>query len=688
MTSAFFLLVALFLAPIIGGGLGELTNGILQILIFTAIVLRLWSSREWVRAPGMLALAGFLAVAIMSAFFTEAVYYSLKQLLFLFACVGGYLLAADVCRDRRVAAVAVWAAAVSALGICVFGIRDYAIMAGGGAKFWHTLLGSGEHARLFGTFLNPGFFAGFLVISLPVTLGVYLATRRTVFAALAGLSLVVQAAALMLTGTKFGFIAAGLALVVFLVLAIITKSLTRARAKRLLLIAAIALPVVIVFSAPLTSRFRAAEEGGSQVHSTVFRKYTWASTLHMIEDKPLTGVGPGAFEIAYTRYAVAGPTKLAHQSYLQTGAETGVVGLAAFLAALFAIAFACLAGILRGGPTESDENDAESMGWEDIIPNGGWRIVSCAVFAALVGSAARSLADSDWYIIGIALPFWVLAGVLAAQSVASSKTLAIGKAARIVLTLACAVLIAASLSFGLGDYFASGAATGSPVTALERALAVSPLNSDVHQELGRYLGVVAGRPAEAEEHLHTAIALAPTDAASYFTLGTVALQNDDQKGAIGYFRQTLKFNPHSTQALLFLANAYQATGDRQGYESSLKRLIEIESSPYERIKGAPEVVDNTFAFAHFCFGHKYLEEKNYPRAVAEFTSAIERLERWRSNKQMLRLARFTGMTTPEEEQRLLTLLRDSYFGLAEAYSGMGDRAEASGARTKGAAINP
>ena len=679
MISTILLLTALILAPVIGGGFGELSNGILQILIFAAIVLHIWASRKssvvWPRVPGMLPLTIFLAAVIISAFFTESIYPTLKQLLFIIACLGGYVLAAALGRDRKTAAALVWGIALSALFICLFGIRDYAISTGGGAKFWLALLSSGEHMRLFGTFINPGFFAGFLVITIPVTLGVYLATRRASFAALAGLAFIVQISAVLLTGTKFGIASLAAALFVFFILAIFTKSLSRVRLRRLLLIAVVSIPLLLVFSSPFTSRVREAGAGGTQVHSTEFRKYAWLSTINMIKDQPLTGVGPGVYDTAYARYAIAGPTKYAHQSYLQLAAESGVVALVAFISAFIAIACTALSRLFRYS-SQAEKDDI----WEEMVPTDAWRLISCAIFAALAGSVIRNLADSDWYIIGIALPFWILAGVLVSRLATTDNAHSTGKIARLGQAALCVIMILLSASFGKGDYFASNA------DDYRLATLVSPMNPKYHREYGKYLAFTANDATEAIKEIKKAIRLAPSDASNYHTLGMVYFQYDHPKSAIIQFNKSLKLNPNSTQTLYQLSQVYYTLDNMKALESTLKRLIEIEKSPYERIKGVPELVDVTYAYAHAYFGNQYLDRKDYKDAVREFESAIDRLERWRSNKQILEMARVTGMLSEGEETSLLDLLRESYFNLQDAYNGLGDKAKAIEARRKGERI--
>lgn len=73
----------------------------------------------------------------------------------------------------------------------------------------------------------------------------------------------------------------------------------------------------------------------------------WETAGRMLADRPLTGVGAGAFAAAYDRYATraddpfrsggsfVGGVYHAHQMYVSIAAESGLIGLAAVLAALF-----------------------------------------------------------------------------------------------------------------------------------------------------------------------------------------------------------------------------------------------------------------------------------------------------------------------------------------------------------------
>lgn len=689
LPSTVLLLLALVLAPIIGGGLGELASGTVQILVLAAVACRLISrkggGRLWARVPGLWFLVAFVLLTLISAFQSRAIYFSLTQLLFVSTCLGAFVLAATLCRGSRVAAMAVWALVLSALYVSGAGVQHYIIESGGGAGFWKALTSSGDHSRLFGPFINPNFFAGYLVIALPVTLAVFLTTRRPLLAALPAMGFVFEVTALMLTGAKFGLIATAAALVVFLLLAVVTKSLGRRSLVRLLAVAAVLAPLLIVLSPLVASRVREASAGGTQVHSTAFRVYTWKATMRMIEDQPLLGVGPGVYAFTYPRYTIAGPTKFAHNSYLQVAAETGVPALLALLLLLVSIGWRSVRGVARGRDEDvPNEPVSDSITWADFLPTGAWRLVSCGLFAALVGSSVRSLVDSDWYVIGIALPFWVVAGVLVSRSGAAEQNASLGKILRPALLVACAAFIALSASFAIGDYWATQAKeaaadneTRQTVELYSRAVAVSPLNPEYRRQLGLWLGLGEGELGAAYREIDTSIRLAPnTSEGGWKARGMLAGAKGDWPIAISSLDTALKFNPNSTDILTYLATAYRSSGDVPGYETTLRRLLDIEKSPYEQIKGTPEIVDTSYAYAHAYFGRRQLSRKHYPAAAAEFKAAVDRLELWRASGLMRKLQTMMGMSSKAEDESRLDLLRECYKGLAAAYSAMGKQTDA------------
>jgi putative inorganic carbon (HCO3(-)) transporter len=104
----------------------------------------------------------------------------------------------------------------------------------------------------------------------------------------------------------------------------------------------------------------------------------WRGALAMIRDNPWLGVGWGAFQKAYPRYMVLGghPVKLAHNNYLQVWAETGIVGLNAFVG-LWLVFFYTFWRKLRD------------------VAEDNMRGIVCGLGAGIIGFLAHSYRDDD-----------------------------------------------------------------------------------------------------------------------------------------------------------------------------------------------------------------------------------------------------------------------------------------------------
>jgi O-antigen ligase len=142
--------------------------------------------------------------------------------------------------------------------------------------------------------------------------------------------------ALFLSLSRGGLLALGAALVVAVLMA--------GRWRRLIVVTAgvVVLVAVGYFTtfAPLPARERVLEVGNGTGRTDV-----WTVGMRMVAAQPFTGVGAGNFEIASIHYLlrpgviaddefIISVPKIAHNSFLEPLAETGIPGLALFLAIL------------------------------------------------------------------------------------------------------------------------------------------------------------------------------------------------------------------------------------------------------------------------------------------------------------------------------------------------------------------
>ncbi|WP_352431836.1 O-antigen ligase family protein [Pyrinomonas sp.] len=226
-----------------------------------------------------------------------------------------------------------------------------------GKLFWFAEL---KQAVPFGPFINRHHFAGYMELALALPLAIALAggaveaDRRLLYGFAAGL----MGIALIMTNSRGGLVSL-VAEIIFLI------SLTEFRARKAEELTAadaasgwrpvlvrLGVSFALLFAIVFGSLLYGGEESLSRFIGTVNsqdpttgRAHFWSVTLDIIRDRPLLGVGLGAYSVAYTRYDTRGGqfrVEQAHNDYLQTLSDAGVIGAALgllFIVALFRLGF-------------------------------------------------------------------------------------------------------------------------------------------------------------------------------------------------------------------------------------------------------------------------------------------------------------------------------------------------------------
>ena len=280
----------------------------------------------------------------------------------------------------------------------------------------------GDYIRAFGTFEQPNPFAGYLALILPVALGLVfqvsgfklrrigtsnlkLETLNLTFVAFAALAFVAMLAAVVMSWSR----GAWLAVTAGLIVTVIVQS---RRAFVLTLIAAFVLTFVILLSSinvipdVIAARFSGVADyfgvfdvRGVKVDDANFavveRMAHWQAAWGMLHNHPLLGVGFGNYAVVYPEYALPrwdDPLGHAHNYYLNVAAETGFVGLAAYLV-LWAVAF--------------------WQGWRAVRASQGmWRSVAAGLLGMLVALSAHNLFD-NLFVHGMAVQVGIGLGMVA-----------------------------------------------------------------------------------------------------------------------------------------------------------------------------------------------------------------------------------------------------------------------------------
>jgi len=289
-----------------------------------------------------------------------------------------FALLAPLVRSRVFAAKAVSVLAAGLFVASAFGLfQHFADPSFGNTPFW-TRIG-----QINATFKDPNAFGAYVCLAVPLLLGAAIAAgkgRRRLFLAAGAVPALLAfpfiGSRSSLLGLIVGLLALGIPLLVRMKSAPPTAEMTGPARKRVLRTAAVALVLLaaaIAFGVlgdsrlkrRLTGNWKALVSREGPVGLSPERYFLWKEALSMIRDYPLTGVGVGAYIIELPNYYALDASDYragfeeyrrndsAENLFLQTGAEMGLPGAAAF-AWLFALV---AVRAVRAARDKRDEKD-------------------------------------------------------------------------------------------------------------------------------------------------------------------------------------------------------------------------------------------------------------------------------------------------------------------------------------------
>ena len=352
---------------------------------------------------------------------------------------------------------------------------------------------------------------------------------------------------MLLTASRGGWVSFGAGVVVFLVLRVLRDVHLRQfalRYKTLLML----IGGIVVASAVLMLARISAESG----HATgdILRFDLWHGAVEIAQDHPFLGVGPGLFGRAYRLYRV--PTTVdnrlgtAHNFYLNTLAETGIVGVLVGIALGFVLLRSWWMLWLRA---ESEKRQLHLEG----------------ALAALIGFGAQSLFDTF-----TSEPLVLLALSLAAYCVTETRlrgmpsvtapTLKRGRAAG----FASLVLV---IGFGAGllrsdqaqAAFNTSVRDASPEQALLQAQQAVMLDPALNLYRLQVAYQTDGDTEPAIASYQNALALEPTWDSGWINLAALYTREGETMRALDALQRAIDVDNHNG-ALLMWARLAEATG--------------------------------------------------------------------------------------------------------------------------------
>lgn len=248
--------------------------------------------------------------------------------------------------------------------------------------------------RIFSTWENPNILAGYLNEAICFTFTFFMAGKERLERILLGAGLLALVGCLLMTYARGAFLSIAVVIGVYGIL----------RDWRVLIacvgVGALALAIEPLFADRLLSAFSAADT------SAEMRLALWESTLEMIFDHPVMGIGWGAYWMVYPQYDfyindTAVKIVHAHNMYLHFAAEIGVFGAIAYFWTFF-------------GTMRLALKKREGTAFLQTFRTGAG--------LALLSVALGGLTDDVVFNIPTSILLWMLLALTAASATMRSKT--------------------------------------------------------------------------------------------------------------------------------------------------------------------------------------------------------------------------------------------------------------------------
>lgn len=236
--------------------------------------------------------------------------------------------------------------------------------------------------RAFSVFDNPNVYAEFLVLTIPISVGLAFGVKARWKRIIWALCAAFQSGIMLLTFSRGGMLALGVSAAVFLWFIL-----------RPLLVLSIPLGLLAFQFLPPAFQNRILSIANFKDSSTAYRFKMWGIVKEVIQDHPMVGVGLGhkPFKQAFEQVIRSMPIFHAHNTYLQTMAEGGLVGISVFFATIASAAL-----LLLRGPLKSKDRYI--------------RVFGAAFFAAGAGILVHGFFEHIVYMNRIILTLWICLG--------------------------------------------------------------------------------------------------------------------------------------------------------------------------------------------------------------------------------------------------------------------------------------
>ena len=347
--------------------------------------------------------------------------------------------------------------------------------------------------------------------------------------------------------------------------------------------------------------------------TTTARFAIWKNSLEMIRDRPILGFGMGNFDVFYPIYSQrAIKDKLfseelqprnAHNDFIQTAVERGLVGLVLFIT-MFVTIFLM----------------AHRLASRCLPPR--VRLLSIGLAGTFITFLVQAMFGSPMERAISPLILFAFIGVLSAlynHFVATHGPISI-KIPRGPGILACLLIFVASLclarfNFGVvsGDRYYRSAIEMEQAGAWSRVID-SGLKAHIHDPYRMSSLSAVGRAyvrsketQKGIDALEEVVTAYPYNINALVNLGVAYYKGGNGKKALGIFERALEIMPDSSKVLINVGKIYMKEGD---YDNALRAFLKAVKH------------DEGNAVLHANLGYLNLKKKNYSEAAQAYKTAL------------------------------------------------------------------
>ena len=603
----------------------------IQVLLIIAASLYLLTEGKYklVKSGLNYPVIAFIIASSISLLSSIDIYISIYSLFSITLFAGLYFLVPNIVRERRQIRKIMFSLIFVSGLISIYGIGQYF-----GIDLLNLkVMGSGY---ISGSFENRNVLASFLVFIMPVSVGFLFEKSSKKLKIMVGLVAIITLIALIYTRTRgawVGFIGAmaffaGAKLMAGRGMKKILKSLFSKKSLITISLMVICLGLLIRYDyrkpGSFTKKFLSIAD--LKDPATRHRFVMWHTGIDIIKEHPLLGTGIGTFKKIYPKYQskylrtekygmFEGLSRFIHNDYLEITANTGILGLGAFLWLIVTLYWT---GLKR----------LKQIDQSKYSPN-----LLIIILSSLTAVLIHSFFHYSFYLPTTGMLFWLWLGLLNTDGAKAEKIKenirpsVIRQSVTVLITILLLVWVTkpfiANLYFDKGCYYSMSGEYDVAIALYKKSLKFNPRDENTRNNLGNAYRI-SGLYGKALKEYEEALKINPYLVEAHNNLGILHVNRGLYDEAIKEYMLAIEINPNLAGVHNNLGNTYKKKGL---YDKALKEYQEAIN------------LDDSFVEAYNSLGVTLANMGDLRGALAQFEKALTvnpNYERARANLEKVR----------------------------------------------------